>query len=248
MILSFSGTGNSRFVAKRISEITGDSVIDLNLKIKGNDTSAMACDERIVVVAPTYAWRLPRIVKDWIEKTELKNAKEVWFVMTCGGEIGNAAKYNRILSEKKNLKYMGTAQIVMPENYIAMFSAPEWDAAKEIIERAGSDIEYAADCIKNGRDFKVPRNNAYDRIMSCAINPAFYNMFVKADAFFAKDNCNGCGKCVSLCPLNNVVLKDNKPEWGKNCTHCMACICYCPEEAIEYGKKSKGKPRYQCRV
>ena len=25
---------------------------------------------------------------------------------------------------------------------------------------------------------------------------------------------------------------------------CMACICYCPKEAIEYGKKSKGKPRY----
>nr|WP_264291386.1 MULTISPECIES: hypothetical protein [unclassified Dorea] len=28
------------------------------------------------------------------------------------------------------------------------------------------------------------------------------------------------------------------------CTHCMACICYCPAEAIEYGKKSVGKPRY----
>ena len=24
----------------------------------------------------------------------------------------------------------------------------------------------------------------------------------------------------------------------------MACICYCPKEAIEYGKKSRGKPRY----
>ena len=23
-----------------------------------------------------------------------------------------------------------------------------------------------------------------------------------------------------------------------------ACICYCPTEAIEYGKKSIGKPRY----
>ena len=27
---------------------------------------------------------------------------------------------------------------------------------------------------------------------------------------------------------------------------CMACICGCPAEAIEYGKKSRGKPRYQC--
>ena len=32
--------------------------------------------------------------------------------------------------------------------------------------------------------------------------------------------------------------------WGSDCTHCMACICDCPAEAIEYGKKSVGKPRY----
>ena len=35
-----------------------------------------------------------------------------------------------------------------------------------------------------------------------------------------------------------------KPHWGKECTHCMACICYCSVEAIEYGKKSIGKPQH----
>ena len=54
----------------------------------------------------------------------------------------------------------------------------------------------------------------------------------------------GCSKCVELCPLNNIHLENGKPVWGKNCTHCMACICYCPKEAIEYGKKSRNKPRY----
>ena len=49
---------------------------------------------------------------------------------------------------------------------------------------------------------------------------------------------------MELCPLNNIHLESGRPVWGKNCTHCMACICYCPKEAIEYGKKSKGKPRY----
>lgn len=46
------------------------------------------------------------------------------------------------------------------------------------------------------------------------------------------------------CPLNNIKLINGKPVWNKNCTHCMACICYCPVKAIEYGKKSKNKPRY----
>lgn len=248
MVFSFSGTGNSQFVAEKISEITSDKITDLNLKIKDNDTSGIECGENVIIVAPTYAWRLPKIVTDWLEKTDLINAKNAWFVMTCGGEIGNAAKYNKLLCEKKNLKYMGTYQILMPENYIAMFKSPGPDEAKKMIAKSVPDIEKAAEIIKSKECFPVPRNNAYDRLMSSAINPMFYSMFVKADAFYAKDSCNGCGKCVKLCPLNNIVLKDNKPAWGKNCTHCMACICHCPAEAIEYGNKSKGKPRYQCRL
>ena len=45
--------------------------------------------------------------------------------------------------------------------------------------------------------------------------------------------------------MNNITLRGGRPVWGKACTHCMACICYCPAEAIEYGKKSRGKPRYR---
>ena len=81
--------------------------------------------------------------------------------------------------------------------------------------------------------------------MSGPVNPLFYHFFVKADAFKVKDACTGCNQCVKKCPMNNIQLIDGKPVWGKNCTHCMACICYCPQEAIEYGKKSVGKPRYR---
>ena len=79
-----------------------------------------------------------------------------------------------------------------------------------------------------------------------ALTPSFYRFFVKADAFRTTDACTGCGVCVRACMLNNVSLTDGRPVWRKNCTHCMACICGCPQKAIEYGKKSVGKPRYQC--
>ena len=81
--------------------------------------------------------------------------------------------------------------------------------------------------------------------MSAAVNPVFYRFIVKAAGFLATDSCTGCGQCVRNCPMNNLRLENGKPLWGKECTHCMACICYCPAEAIEYGKKSLGKPRYQ---
>lgn len=244
MVLYFTGTGNSRHIAERITHALNDTLISLNDRIKSGDITPLAVNGRLVLVMPTYAWRIPRIVRDHLLRTELRGARETWFVMDCGSEIGNAAKYNRALCREKGLVYMGTAQIVMPENYIAMFSAPQADEARQIVAQAKPDIDRAIAAIQAGECFAPTRNNLYDRFMSGPVNPIFYKFFVKANAFTASGACIGCGQCAKRCPMNNVTLKDGKPVWGKACTHCMACICYCPVSAIEYGKKSVGQPRY----
>ena len=84
MILFFSGTGNSKFVAQRIADALGDEILNLNDRIKSGDTLPVETGERVIIVTPTYAWRIPRIVRDWLRKTELRGAKQAWFVMTCG--------------------------------------------------------------------------------------------------------------------------------------------------------------------
>ena len=245
MILYFSGTGNSNYVAKRIADALGDALVNLNDRIKASDTSPVETGERVIIVTPTYAWCIPRVVRDWLRKTELRGAKQAWFVMTCGSEIGNADKYNRELCAEKAISCMGTTQIVMPENYIAMFSAPQADEAREIVAKAEPNIDCVIASIQSNQPFAPTRNNLYDRLMSGPVNPIFYKFCVKADAFTVSDTCIGCGQCAKRCPMNNVTLKDGKPVWGRNCTHCMACICYCPVSAIEYGKKSVGQPRYR---
>lgn len=246
MVLYFTGTGNSRYVAKRIAEATGDELFSMNDRIKKNDRTTVQAKDRLVFVVPTYAWRIPRVVEAWIRGTEFLGADRAWFVMTCGDEIGNAAKYNQQLCQNKGFTYMGTVQVIMPENYIALFDAPGPEEAAEIIRNAEPVIDRAAQRIRDGEAFPSPRNTVADRIKSSIVNPAFYPMFVKASAFTADDRCNGCGKCAKLCPLNNIRLEEDRPIWGRNCTHCMACIAYCPTEAVEYGKKSAGKHRYSC--
>lgn len=139
---------------------------------------------------------------------------------------------------------MGTAQLVMPENYIALFNAPQPEQAREIVAKAEPELDRAIDAIRSGRPFDPPRNNLYDRLMSGPVNPAFYSCFVSDRAFRVGEACTGCGSCARRCPVNNILLYDGKPVWCGSCTHCMACICYCPTEAIEYGRKSRGKPRY----
>ena len=59
MILYFSGTGNSRHAAKRMAAALGDTLLDLNARIKAGDTSPVETGEDLVVVTPTYAWRIP---------------------------------------------------------------------------------------------------------------------------------------------------------------------------------------------
>lgn len=244
MIFWFSGTGNSHRAAKLIAEVTGDTLFSMNERIKANDTSAVDAGGKAVFVFPTYAWRIPRVLEAWLEKTEIRNAAGGWFVMTCGGSIGDAGKHNRLLCEKKNIPYMGTAGIVMPENYIAMFDAPGDDEAKIILEKTAPVIRDTAELIRKGSPIPEKPVGLPGKLMSGAVNAGFYAMCVKAKAFHTTDTCSGCGQCVTRCPLNNIHLENGKPVWGKNCTHCMACICRCPAEAIEYGKKSVGRPRY----
>lgn len=244
MILYFSDTGNSGYAARRIADGLGEPLLCLNDRIKAGGTAPVETGERLVIVTPTYAWRIPRIVEDWLLHTELTGAKRAWFVMTCGSEIGDADRYNRRLCQEKGLACMGTAQIVMPENFIAMFNAPTVEEARRIVAKAEPFIDRAIAAIRAGHMFSPPRKKLYDRIASSALNPVFYPLFVKANPFTASDVCIGCGKCEKLCPLNNITLQNARPVWGTNCTQCMACICYCPTRAIEYGKKSAGKPRY----
>ena len=244
MILYFSGTGNSRYIAQRIAGQTGDTQLNINERIKAGDTSPISSEGPLVIVTPTYAWRIPRVVRDWLLQTHFPNGGKVWFVMNCGSEIGGADRYNRALCRKTGLTCMGTAQIIMPENYIAMFNAPDRDTSRAIIAKAEPDIDRAAELIAQGSSFPPTRDALYDRAMSGPVNPFFYAFCVKSSPFIVSDSCTGCGQCVRRCPLNNVSLRDGRPMWGSDCTHCMACICYCPAEAIEYGKKSVGKPRY----
>lgn len=246
MIVYFTGTGNSRYCAQMLADHLGDERIDSFHFIRDGIAAELLSDRPWVFVAPAYAWRVPRIFADFIHSGSFSGSREAYFVMTCGDEIGNAAAFNQALCKEKGLIYKGTLPVVMPENYIALYGAPEKAEAIKIVDAAVPSLESGIACIREDRDFPVSKAGAVDRLKSGVINAAFYRFVVKADKFIVSDACVGCGKCAERCVLKNIELRGGKPVWGGRCTHCMACICGCPASAIEYGKTSVGKPRYQC--
>jgi len=244
MIVYFSGTGNSEFVARRVAKIVGDELISLNAAIKSGIPGNFHSEKPWVFVCPVYAWRMPRIVEDFIEKSTFTGSREAYVLMTCGESAGSAGDRAKILLESKGLTFLGFSALKMPENYIALFSAPDPEACREIIEKAKPDMDRLATQIKNRSPLQTKTGGVLTRLLGAMINPLFYRFIISAKGFHATDACTSCRACVDLCPLNNIELRDGKPVWGDHCTHCMACICRCPTEAIQYKKRCEKKRRY----
>jgi NAD-dependent dihydropyrimidine dehydrogenase PreA subunit/flavodoxin len=244
MIVYFSGTGNSRYVAEALALRLSDKLVNANEFIKEKRTLELSSETPYIFVAPTYSWRIPRVFSDFIENGKFSGSTTVYFVMTCGDDIGDAGAFLKLLSIKKGFTYMGVMAVFMPENYVAMFDVTQKAEAEQMILAADTRIKQIYGFIAEGNNFPAEKLNCLAKFKSRRINPIFYKHFVKSKGFRVTDKCISCGRCEELCPMNNVHLADGVPVYGDTCTHCMACICGCPTEAIEYNKRTVGKPRY----
>lgn len=244
MIFYFSGTGNSQLAAKQIATITGDGLVSINQCMKETASQRFHSDTPLIFVAPTYAWRLPRIVERWILNTDFEGSQIAYFVLTCGGNCGNAAAYAKALCEKKKLHFCGLAPLLMPENYLAMFPTPSEAKCQTILEQAKPNIDALAKQIQRGKPFPKVTMTLKDKLQSGPVNLLFYPLVVHDRGFTVSPACISCQKCAQRCPLGNIKMTDGKPTWQGNCTHCMACIAGCPARAIEYKTASKGQHRH----
>lgn len=242
MVLYFSGTGNSRYAAKKIAEVSGDEIISINQRIKDGDYSPVKSDKPLVFVGPVYAGRLPRIMDEYIKKVTFSGSNQAYFIGTCAATPWQTVSYVEKMCEQKQFSLLGFNSVVMPQGYIAGGGTQPKEVNDKILAEAAPKIEKIAETVRDKQI--LPKEQPGKAVMSKILNPIMYSMMISAKGFAVTDQCAGCGKCVDRCPLNNIKLVNGKPSWGKDCTHCMACIAGCPKEAIEYGKKTQGKPRY----
>ena len=68
-----------------------------------------------------------------------------------------------------------------------------------------------------------------------------YSNKLKIDA----QKCIGCGKCVALCPMKNIDLRNQVAVADSRCTMCYRCVSNCPKQAITLLGKQVVE---QCRI
>lgn len=149
MVIYFSGTGNSRYAAEVTASETGAEIRDAGVYIKEGKRGDFSSQSPWVFVSPTYCWQLPRIFEEFIRKSRFSGTRDAYFVLTCGAETGNAGEKIAAFCKEKGFHYKGMMEVVMPENYVALFSVPGENKCRILIENAVRCLKESAGYIRD---------------------------------------------------------------------------------------------------
>lgn len=245
MILYFSGTGNSKYCAKKIAEKTNDKLVSINMMLKNNICELdMDGEDTLGIVCPTYDYNIPWVVKDFLEKLVIKDLKEHIYcfgVFTCGGNAsGMCAKSLESILKDRGITLNYAATIPMPDNYILLYKLDTSENDQKI-ENANKLLEDISMQIMNKDTCKI---KAKGRLFS-VFSKLIINSQKDTRSFKVSDECINCGLCEKVCSLNIINIKDGKPVWSdKECCCCLSCINRCPKKAISKGKMSIKNEHY----
>lgn len=237
----FSATGNSLAVAKKIQErIQAKKLISIPKTITDKEIHG----DTIGIICPIYMYNLPHIVADFIKK--IKSAGYLFLVFSGGGELGTGIQSVKKLFKTQGLHLNALFNISMPSNY-APYGCPEANEVKNLLNSVDEKIEAIEKVVKARREHRDSNNTNFfkSHIFPGVLYRLGYKRIKEFDGnFYANDDCNGCGICKKVCPVNNINILDDKPAWNHNCQQCFACLQWCPKESIQYGKRTVVVNRY----
>lgn len=247
MILYFSSTGNSKFVAELLNLDLQDEVISLHHIFKNNMNLEFYTEKPYIIVCPIYAWRLPKKIETFLKNAHFNGCQNIYIIVTMGDSYGLADQYCKKIIKKQGMNYKGFSGICMPDNYMVSNKMLSKDEAVSKIQATLPYLHEISDCILHGKNLKnnsIPKKN--DWLLSSIVNWGF-NMFMRNSRSFKVDHtCIKCQKCIQICPINNISMKDGKIHFKNQCMFCLGCIHHCPVHAIDYKGKLKENGYYLC--
>lgn len=251
MIFYFSGTGNTKWAAERLAEVTNERLLFIPDELKGECRYELSEGERIGFCFPVHGWQPPKIVRQFIAKMQLSknNGHYAYALCTCGDSAGRAMDMLGKLLSDKQITLQVTLSLIMPESYVCLpfmyTDTPEREQAK--ISQAAQELEPFCRLVEQRQSgFSQIVRGALPYTYSHVIG-AYFNRFMISDKKFTVDAevCLHCGKCAEVCPTGNIELTD-LPSWknDNSCTCCLSCYHHCSVHAINYGRITRRRKQY----
>lgn len=77
MILYFSATGNTEFIAKELANQLQDECINLLDRVKQEDYSVLHSEKPFIICAPVYVCEMPRFMSKYLKKQTFTGSRDV---------------------------------------------------------------------------------------------------------------------------------------------------------------------------
>lgn len=178
-----------------------------------NEKGTFSSERPWVFVFPVYLSTIEEIFADFIRKSEFSGSKKAYFVGTCASSIDSVPNVAKKICDAKGLEFMGAARVLMPQNYIALFTMTEPEECKRRLSEAIKSADEISAAILSEKPVDTKYAGTLEYGVISIVEKLYNGHFTKTKKFYATDECIGCGLCKNVCPLNNIVLTNGKPEW-----------------------------------
>jgi ferredoxin len=243
IVLYFSGTGNSKYVAELFAENKNAECysIEENLDFE----TLLNLHETIAFSYPIYFSRVPRILREFVaEYIDLFKNKKLIIFCTQWILSGDGTRAFAALFPPGYVDVIYSEHFFMPNNVNNFLILPIADDRK--IEKYKQRTKRKMEIVCRNINNNIIKKRGFN-LASRALGLVQASMVKSAErkgrsAVIIDNDCNQCGLCAKICPMKNFQNYTNispltKEEIRKivplkNCTLCYRCINKCPQKAI----------------
>lgn len=231
----FSGTGNTRRCVQQFVNQYDEHCVAISIE-SPDVYAAISGHDALVIGYPVYFSNMPRIVQVFIHENRACFAgKKVFIIATMGLFSGDGAGCAARLLKKCGAEITGGLHLKMPD------SIGDEKALKRplienqaLITKANAKITSAIHRLKEGNP-TTDGLGFFSHIAGLLGQRLWF--YKKSTSYKSKPDvddkkCIGCGRCVALCPMQNIAMEQQKAVSLDMCTLCYRCFSHCPTQAL----------------
>lgn len=242
LILYFSGTGNTKAVAAELYNalLLRDYSVEIHSMEERFNPSLYSYDFLIVGFPKYYEYPV-LYAMEYLKHNLAKREHCIPTMAYCtqaGHSLTDFSGLENLLT-RKNHRLITAKSFPYANNLLifSMFRPTAPDVMKINITDLKLQIKPLLDEFLLGKECK--ENVKWFNSLLYHLTAVVFTklMPIAGMKFSASEECIGCKICANNCPMNNIRMIQNKPEFGRECIFCMRCINTCPVNAILYKKR-----------
>lgn len=241
IVFYFTGSGNSLYVAKHLSE----KPLSIPQVLQGDQLEFEA--DEIGFVFPDYQGKAPNIVQEFAQKVKLK-ANYMFSIITYGLDNCLVTELWEEYAAQYGIKFDYINVVLMQDVYLTMFDQDQQRTLYDEKDEEGQIAQIVEDINTQKSYIYEISPEAHQRgemVMSMVSRNPIYPVKSQGLLRVEKSLCVGCGICTEVCPKKCFRFESTGVVNEGDCAYCLACANNCPQKAIKLLRERNPEARYR---